>query len=71
MPEAVRTNITDRLLRSASSERLRGIILLSALAYATLAAPGARAADKPADKAPAAPFAWDGFYVGGHMGYAG
>ena len=73
MPEAARTNITDRLSRNASSERLRGIILLSAIAYATLAAPGARAADKAADSAPAAaaPFAWDGFYVGGHMGYAG
>jgi high affinity Mn2+ porin len=73
VPEAVRTNITDRLSRNASSEQLRGIILLSALAYATLATPGARAADKAAEPAPAAaaPFAWDGFYVGGHMGYAG
>ncbi len=72
MPEAVRTNITDRLLRNASSEHFRGIVLLSALAYAALAATGARAADKAADSAPAAaPFAWDGFYVGGHLGYAG
>ena len=73
MPEVVRRKITDRLLRKASSGHLRGVILLSALAYATLAAPGARAADKAANSAPAAaaPFAWDGFYVGGHLGYAG
>ena len=73
MPEAVRKTITERLLRNASSERFRGFTLLSALAFATLAAPGARAADKAADSAPAAapPFAWDGFYVGGHLGYAG
>ncbi len=73
MPEAVRKTITERLLRNASSERFRGFTWLTALAFATLAAPGARAADKAAESAPAAPppFAWDGFYVGGHLGYAG
>ena len=49
MPEAVRKTITERLLRNASSERFRGFTLLSALAFATLAAPGARAADKAAE----------------------
>ncbi len=49
MPEAVRKTITERLLRNASSEHFRGIILLSALTCATLAAPGARAADKAAE----------------------
>ncbi|MGA9824002.1 MAG: hypothetical protein WBQ53_04030, partial [Methylocystis sp.] len=54
--------------------RATGLSLL-ALALAAGLWSDARAADKPADKgvpesAPAAD-PWDGFYVGGHMGYAG
>ena len=70
MPEAAQMNMKARLLRTASLESFRGFTLLSALAFATLAASAARAADAAPTAAPPL-LAWDGFYVGGHMGYAG